>query len=214
MTKADMEQVTQLMDAGNIRAARNLLQSLDDPRALKALEKLNRLHPAVPAPALGTPKQKPPPARGDTTRTALPPELRLDEMDEIKEAIREKRYDDAEALLVLSDHPDAEKLRDRLSAIRGGGSALKVKRVYEAEEKDLTAKFQITFFLLIFLTVFGLIALGIFVPEAKKYPNAPGAGGLLLMNKIVRFILYGMLIVVGIFLVLLVVVGTQPVPRY
>jgi hypothetical protein len=119
MTRADMEQVDQLVGAGNIAAARYLLQSLDDPRAIKALEKLNRKYPpetvATPPPLL---KPKSPPV-SSPARVDLPPELRLDEMEEIKEAIREKRYDDAEALLVLSDHPDAEKLRDRLTQIRG-----------------------------------------------------------------------------------------------
>lgn len=183
MTRADMEQVDQLIGAGNIGAARNLLRSLDDPRALKALEKLNRKYPpetaSSPLPPL---KPKSPPATAPA-RVELPPALRLDEMEEIKEAIREKRYDDAEALLVLSDHPDAEKLRDRLTAIRGGSS--KVKHVYGGPEKDFTNRLVICIVLLFFAFIPGLIALEIFVGEARQFPDAPGAKGLIRTRKIV-----------------------------
>ena len=42
----------------------------------------------------------------------------------IKQLIKEQQYDKADALLVLSDHPDADKLRERLAALRvsGGGA--------------------------------------------------------------------------------------------
>jgi hypothetical protein len=180
-----MEQVDQLIGAGNIGAARNLLRSLDDPRAVKALEKLNRKYPpetaAAPLPPL---KPKSPPATAPA-RVELPPALRQDEMEEIKEAIREKRYDDAEALLVLSDHPDAEKLRDRLTAIRGGGGGGKVKHVHGGPEKDFTNRLVICIVLLFFAFVPGLIALEIFVGEARQFPDAPGAKGLIRTRRIV-----------------------------
>lgn len=206
LTRADMEQIDAYIKAGDIRLARRMLEdNQDDPRAVKALVKFNQQHPPQsppvhrPAPVM-PPRVPTAPVLASPTLTDLAPDLPRDEMADVRIAIKERRYDDARALLVLSDHPDADKMLERLSHL-GGGSE-KVKRVYE--DVDLTAKYQITLFLLIFLTVFGLVALGIFVPEAKKYPNAPGARGLLRLNKVVRFILYGMLALITLYLVLLV----------
>jgi hypothetical protein len=199
LTRADKLQIDEYISTGQIHNARRMLQdNQDDPQAAKALEKFNQKYPPtatrpIPMPAAIPVKAVPfksPPAFASPTLTDLAPDLPRDEMADVRLAIKERRYDDARALLVLSDHPDADKMLERLSHL--GGSE-KVKRGAADEDVDLTAKFQITFFLLIFLTVFGLVALGIFVPEAKKHPNAPGAGGLLLMNKIVRFILYSIL---------------------
>lgn len=225
LTRADKIQIDEYIQAGQIHNARRMLQESDDPQAKAALEKLNRKYPpqagfapdvinpasprltttprptpvsSAPTPALTRPKSSP--ATFAPTMTDLAPDMPRDEMTDVRLAIKEKRYDDARGMLILSDHPDADKMLERLSHL--GGSE-KVKRISADVDVDLTAKFQITFFLLIFLTVFGLIALGIFVPEAKKYPNAPGAGGLLLMNKIVRFILYGILALLVAFLALL-----------
>lgn len=205
LTRADKIQIDEYIQAGQYHNARRMLQESDDPQAKVALEKLNRKYPPESTPSMFKPSPQPAaapvkvaPVLASPTLTDLAPDLPRDEMADVRLAIKERRYDDARALLVLSDHPDADKMLERLSHL--GGSE-KVKRVSADEDIDLTAKFQITFFLLIFLTVFGLVALGIFVPEAKKHPNAPGAGGLLLMNSIVRFILYTILALIAAILI-------------
>src|SRR5688572_13509963 len=111
MTRDDVDALNTFVKAGRIDEARALLMRLDGEKAAAALKRLNDRYPLVAK----TTKPAPRPANND-----LPAELRLDEMDEIKQAIREKRYDDADALLVLSDHPEAAKLRERLAQIRGG----------------------------------------------------------------------------------------------
>jgi hypothetical protein len=228
MKQADIDQINESVRNGNINAARRLLEDSDDPRASKMLVKLNEkfppppMHPSVVSKPLSKPTSqfapKPlpqitpaPAAKSSITKPKkeLPTALRLNDdendIEAIKLAIREKRYDDAEALLVLSDHPEADKLRDRLGAIRGpGSSGEKVKHVYVQADKDFTGRLGITVFLLIFLTFFGLIALAVWLPEAKRYPDAPGAGGLILANKIVTWTLRGILALILLFFALLV----------
>jgi hypothetical protein len=156
--------------------ARMHLEALGGPKAQKWIDEINERHPPIKLSSLTASK---------STREELPPELRLDEMDEIKEAIREKRYDDAEALLILSDHPEAEKLRHRLAAIRGGR---RLKTVYVKEEPDFTGKLALSIILLLLMFIPGLIALEIFAREAKQYPHAPGAEWLLVTRKVVWFL--------------------------
>lgn len=209
LTRADQIQIDEYIQTGQIHNARRMLQeNQDDPRAVKALAKFNQKYPSnathpVPTPAARRPAAVPvkaAPAFASPTLTDLAPDIPSNEMTDIRLAIKESRFDDARAMLILSDHPDADKMLERLSHL---GGTEKVKHAYAGEEKDLTTKFQITVFLMLFLTVPGLVALGLFVPEAKRYPNAPGAGGILLLNKIVRFILYGMLAAVVAFIALL-----------
>lgn len=161
---------------------------VDDPKPARVVSSLKR--PAAPSSSLANPP-------GQSVRAELPPSLQTDldgEMGEIKQAIRDRRYDDARTMLIVSDHPDADKMLARLSQIDGGVSVpMKVKREYAETDKDFTGQLTITIFLLLFLGIFGLIALAIWLPEAKKYPNAPGAQGLILTNKVVTFILRGIL---------------------
>lgn len=142
LTQADKIQIDEYVKNGQIHNARRMLEEDGSAQAMAVLEKLNKRYPpqantgfdkSVVSPA---PRHAPPIARAalpvppvvtKPNLVEMPSELRLDEMDEIKLAIREKRYDDADALLVLSDHPDAEKLRDRLSQIRGGSGASRAK---------------------------------------------------------------------------------------
>jgi hypothetical protein len=140
----------------------------------------------------------------------MPPELRMDEMEEIKLAIREKRFDDARAMLVISDHPDADKMMARLSQL---GSGDKAKREYAGEDKDFTGRLTITVFLLIFLTLFGLIALAVWLPDARRSPDAPGAKGLILANRVVTIILRSILAILVFIIVFSVVVMFLQRPR-
>jgi hypothetical protein len=220
MNQADIQQINDAIKNGNINAAKRLLREADDPRAAAMLDKLNKKYPtqhtgtlpppkstafpmtkaSAPAPLPVKPKVKAAPDRFANVDTIPSP----DDMAPIKLAILEKRYDDAESLLILSDHPDAEKLRERLASVRSSGGG-KTKTIIVEEQKDFSTRLTITSFLLFFFTIFGLVALSIYLPDAKKYPDAPGAGGLLLLDKIVRFVLYGILFLIVAFLVLLFV---------
>ena len=165
--------------------ARMSLEVLGGAKAQKWIDEINERH---------LPIKLSPTRPAKTKRDELPPELRLDEMDEIKEAIREKRYDDAEALLILSDHPEAEKLRNRLEAIRGGSKA---KTIYVKEGPDFNSKLVLCIVLLFLMFIPGLIALEIFAGEAKQYPHAPGAQGLLITRKVVWFLTVMSLVMLG-----------------
>lgn len=217
LTRADKEQIDTYIQTNQPHLARIVLEDhlkqepFDEP-ARKALGKINARYPLPPALAKATASVKaaapikataPTPAPIKPPRSEMPAALKLDddEIPTIKRALLEKRYDDAEALLIVSDHPDAERLRERLIQMRGGiGGGEKAKR--DEPMPDFTGKLTLVIFLLIFLTLFGLIALTIWLPEAKRYPDAPGAGGLILANKVTTFILRGILAML--FVVLLI----------
>lgn len=182
----------------------HLKQDPFDEEARKALAKINKLFPVTTTPPpISLPVAKPSPVSKTTSVAVARPAAFLpdtpvsapaadSEIETIKAAIRERRYEEAESLLILSDHPEADKLRERLAAMRPVGvSREKAKR--EDELPDMTGKLSITVFLLIFLTLFGLVALAVWLPEAKRYPDAPGAGGLILANRVVTYILRGIL---------------------
>lgn len=199
LTRADKIQIDEYIQTGQIHNARRMLEdNRDDPQAAKALEKFNLKYPPTatrssPMPAAPRPvvPVKESPAFASPTLTDLAPDMPRDEMTDVRLAIKERRYDDARALLILSDHPDADKMLNRLSTL--GGSSEKVKRVYDDSDKDFSGRLTITIFLLIFLTFFGLVALAIWLPDARRYPNAPGSQGLLLANKVVTYILRAIL---------------------
>lgn len=199
LTRADREQVDAYIQNNQPHLARLILEDHlkvepFDELARKALKKINARYPAA-SPSI--PPSSPPPRASSPKPITAAPE---DEITEIKRAIREKRYDDAEALLVLSDHPEAEKIRVRLASIRGGGE--KVKRVYHEAQPDFTSKLVLTIVLLFLLFIPGLIAMEIFAAEAKKYPDAPGAQGLILTRKIVWILMILMAVLFGLCMLL------------
>lgn len=211
LTQADKQQIDEYINSNQPHLARAVLeghlrQEPYDEKARKVLGKLNTRYPAASVPPTFEPIPTPKAKRTATNLTTQPPARAAvsvpaaDDMAPIKQAIVEKRFDDAEALLILSDHPDAEKLRERLALIRGSGGGTKMKR---DEMPDMTGKLAVTILLLLTLTLFGLVALAIWLPEAKRYPHAPGAGGLLLTNKIVTYILRGFLALLLLLLALL-----------
>jgi hypothetical protein len=209
LTRADRIQIDEYIQAGQIHNARRMLQESDDPKAAAALAKLNQQYPPtatrpVPPPAIApTPvKAKVPPVLASPTLTDLAPDMPHDEMTDVRLAIKERRYDDARSLLVLSSHPDADKMLERLSHLGGGEKA---KRVYEDEGKDFSGRLSITIFLLIFLTLFGLIALAVWLPDARRYPNAPGSQGLIRANQVVTLILRGIIVLLLSFIALNVI---------
>lgn len=193
LTQADKQQVDSYIQSGQPHLARAVLEGHlreepYDEKARRVLGKINTLYPAAAQPPI-TPTAKPPAAikRTQTNLETVAPARAAasvpttDDMAEIKKAFIEKRYDEAEALLLFSNHPDAEMLRERLMKIRGG-SGLKMKR---DELPDFTNKLVICIVLLFLAFIPGLIALEIFVGEARKYPNAPGAQGLMRTRTIV-----------------------------
>lgn len=226
LTPADKQQVDNYLKSNQPHLAKVLLERhlKDEPfdeSARKVLGKIKARYPepTTPPPAFTTPA----PIRQTTPAPAIKPKKELpptsftptdeNDMEAIKALIRDKRYDDADALLVLSDHPDADKLRERLAALRVSGGGVKAKRSYDEPMPDFSGRLSITIFLLIFLTLFGLIALAIWVPDAKRYPDAPGAQGLLLANKISTWILRGLLAIVVFFLVVSIAALMMPVRR-
>ncbi|RMG80715.1 MAG: hypothetical protein D6712_17555, partial [Chloroflexi bacterium] len=56
-------------------------------------------------------------------------------------------------------------------------------------DKSFTGKLFLTIILLLFWIIPGIIALAIFGPEAKRYPDAPGAKGLIFLNKFIFWII-------------------------
>lgn len=171
MSQEQFEAVKDLIQRKQIDKARMILEGIDTPKARRWLTELDK-RPSLAAPS----STHTTPARV-TPDHSMPDTLQLDEMDEIKLAIREKRYADADALLILSDHPDATKLRERLAQTRGAGTPA-------AAMPDFTNRLVVCIVLLFFAFVPGLIALEIFVSQARKFPTAPGAKGLLLTRNI------------------------------
>ena len=100
-----------------------------------------------------------------------------EQMQRAKELIQAKRYDDARALLVTIDHPKAGMWLNRLNQMGSSGS------IQTASDKSFTTKLFISIVLLLFWAVPSIIALAIFAPEAKKYPDAPGAKALIALNR-------------------------------
>lgn len=110
-----------------------------------------------------------------------------EQMQRARTLIQQKRYDDARALLITINHPKADQWLNRLNRM-GTGS------IQTTSDKSFTVKLFISIVLLLFWVVPGVIALAIFAPEAKKYPNAPGARALILLNRFA----FGLLILAGV----------------
>lgn len=161
MTRGDVDALNMFVKAGRIDDARALLEGLEGEKAANALKRLNERYPSA---IKASQPVKP-------VRNELSPELRLDGMDEIKQAIREKRYADADALLVLSDHPDAEKLRTRLFQIRGSqGVAVALPAARNPLDMGSTVRRVIIAFL-----VLAVIGVGgtLFVLQQKEKAERP-----------------------------------------
>ena len=142
LTKENMLKVNALVKEGRVDAARVLLESLDGDKAAAALVKLNAAYPPTPTPKKRT-------AVTETPSAAAP----IDEMEPIKTAIREKRFDDAEALLILSHHPEAEMLRQRLGQIRGTSRAAPPAKVKKPLSTAATIRRTVIVGLLIFVCI-------------------------------------------------------------
>lgn len=110
----------------------------------------------------------------------LPPDL-----EKAKSLIQAKRYDEARAILITSDDPLADKWLARLNAAPDSPGP----HAPAAGQPSFTGKLVLTIVLLFCLFVPGLIALTIFAKEAEQHPNAPGAGGLIGLNKWIFYIL-------------------------
>jgi hypothetical protein len=109
-----------------------------------------------------------------------------EQMQKAKTFIQQKRYDDARALLITIDHPKAELWLNRLNQMGNG-------TIQPSSDKSFTAKLFVSILLLLLWIVPGVIALAIFAPEARKYPDAPGARALIVLNRFA----FGLLILGG-----------------
>lgn len=121
-----------------------------------------------------------------------------EQMQKAKTLIQQKRYEDARAILITVDHPTAEMWLNRLNSITNSNMSV----AQPASEKSFTVKLFLSIVLLLFWVLPGIIALAIFAPEAKKYPDAPGAKALIFLNKIAFGLLALFLIVLVIFIFL------------
>jgi hypothetical protein len=120
-----------------------------------------------------------------------------EQMRKARTLIQQKRFDDARALLITIDHPKADIWLNRLNQM-GSGTAVS----QPTSDKSFTVKLFVSIILLLFWIVPGLIALAIFAPEARKYPDAPGAGGLILLNRFAFALLLLAAVALVIFIVL------------
>lgn len=106
------------------------------------------------------------------------------QIEKAKDMIRAKKYEDAQALLLTIDHPTADKLLERLEKVLPAKTSPQAKPIARPENQpSFTGKLVVTIVLLFCLVIPGIFALTIFSKEAKLYPNAPGAGGLIMLNK-------------------------------
>jgi hypothetical protein len=114
------------------------------------------------------------------------------QIDRAKLLITEQKWDAARAVLVTIDDPAADMLLDRLEKIKPvEGKVKNAPVVYVQPDKSFTGKLVVAVVLLFVLFFPGLIALWVFAGEAKRYPDAPGAQGLIWLNRIV-FTLFAM----------------------
>ena len=110
------------------------------------------------------------------------------QIDKAKALIQEQKWDAARAVLVTIDDPAADMLLDRLDRIKPvEGKAKNAPVVYVQPDKSFTGKLVVAVVLLFVLFFPGLIALWVFAGEAKRYPDAPGAQGLIWLNRIVFY---------------------------
>lgn len=110
-----------------------------------------------------------------------------------KNMIEAKRYEDARALLVTIDHPTADKWLTKLNNMSPATATL--------ADKSFTTQLVIAILLLFVFVIPGIIALSIFANEANRYPNAPGAKGLIWLN---RFIFWLIVIPLGIVAIIVI----------
>jgi hypothetical protein len=96
LTKSDLKDATMLLKAGNIDAVRSILGSSSDPRALALLAKIDARFPA----------------ETDSDSAAI------DYVGEIKRLLAARQYDEAETLIRSSDHPDAERLLQKIARLK------------------------------------------------------------------------------------------------
>jgi len=100
------------------------------------------------------------------------------QMQKAKALIQQKRYDDARALLITIDHPKADVWLNRLNQMSSATPRTTIVQQVP-QDKSFTVKLFLSIVLLLFWAVPGVIALAIFAPEAKRYPDAPGAQALI-----------------------------------
>lgn len=116
-----------------------------------------------------------------------------------KKLIEAQRYEDARALLVTIDHPTADKWLAKLNSMSPAIAA--------SADKSFTTQLVIAILLLFAFVIPGIIALSIFANEAKRYPNAPGAKGLIWLNRFMFWLLAIPLSIVAAIVILAAVIS-------
>jgi hypothetical protein len=95
LTKEDIKDATLLLKAGNVDAARRILRSSNDPRAIALLAKFEARFPSE-------------------SRVAQP----NNDLTEVKRLIMQKKFDAAETLLRASNHPHASRLLQKIAIMK------------------------------------------------------------------------------------------------
>lgn len=103
------------------------------------------------------------------------------ELAQAKQLIQQSRYNDAKSALILIDHPTADKWLNRLNSITQSTSG--------SAPQSFTGKLVVAIVLLWVGVIPGLIAVSIFSQEAKRFPDAPGAGGLIFLNGLILWLI-------------------------
>ena len=129
------------------------------------------------------------------------------EMQRAQQLIRQKRYEDARAILITVNHPTADKWLARLNTAR----PTPLRR--NATPQSFTGKLAVTLLLFLLGYIPGLIALAIFAPEAKRAQAntnqpIPGAQALITLNRFIFFISVGILAILA--LVSIVLLAGNP----
>ena len=117
------------------------------------------------------------------------------QMLKAKQLIQQKRYSEAESLLILIDHPTADKWLAKLQTIKGSSSTsaqigqATTAQQQRAASQDYTTKLVVSFILLWFFIIPGIVAVSIFSKQAQRDvelagTDLPGAKGLMFLNRI------------------------------
>lgn len=118
-----------------------------------------------------------------------------------RKLIQEKRYEDAEALLITIDDPKADEWLERLSRVNKTKTLL--PEVVGVRQKDYTTKLIVMIVLYLFFALPGIIAGALWAGQAKRDLELaggfeiPNARNVIRLNRILFW-----LIVIGILLTL------------
>jgi len=135
------------------------------------------------------------------------------QLDKAKAFMEAGDWQRARGVLATIDDPAADKLLDRLDKI-DPPKAKNAPVIVRDSDVSFTNKFVISLVLLFVLFIPGLIATSIFAGEAKHHRDAPGAGALILLNRLAWGSFFLTLLCGVCMMVMMVTVNNIPIPGY